>query len=882
MENQKVNFKGIQNNAPMDEIENGTCSEIINLRVENGAWRPVGKKEKVMDLPEEIQGYKSIYLHVLPSGEKNYIAVRGNEIYKFDSNSSEKIGELNPTEEFISFKHIGNILLVITNQAIIKMLWNARTKKYGSMFRNFPDTPDYTLSVIHHTLRGSYESVRLDNVNEREKLSRISIRANYYKTLDKINENKYFAGYVCVRVAFRLFDGSFVMATIPKIRYVGGKMKIWNFFNDHDTNTIGTLLAISNGYLRFGYNPTNYNLEEWKDIIKSVCVFMTRPVSRYDMEKMNVDNKNRPDDKELATNEDKPYVINYIRDIKTDDLIGNNPYYLVKEIPIDKTDVVVEDIFIEKNIESNEVLGVDNLTHHGVTAKVSSVYNSRLVLGDTSMAMYKGQNPDSFAWGLSGFYNLGLKGTEVELSSNNSPVYVQNQSSRAVLTDVSEFEDVVGYPDLRAKSLRFFVKDNADNIKSVRFFDNLKKSNFGFAYRGPKYIDLDKSVDVVWEKQPKDVKIRVSVPGDDTYITVRLSEVDFVNTYLGTSQINLIPEPYDLKEGERMLSVPNKIKVSELYNPFVFPVKQTYTVGSEKIIDTSVNALPVSTGQFGQHPLFVFCTDGIFALQMGNADVLFSAVLPVNRDVATGKVLGLKTSSIFPTVEGLKVLRGQESELISEVINGEPINPLLPDEKYKILTNLPETYQILGVLKKLDWFKSYMQDAIMAYNPMYNEVIITNNKYPYSWVFSGDGYFYKISETFDFFFDDYPDTLAVKGNEIVNISKEDKGDIEIHLQTNPVKFNGHGFCLIERMRADVDLIAKENTKAGVYAYVSIDGRNWELVEGVNNQEIHNLLIQRISCSFIYVIFVIGANALHQSRINDIAVSVKSKYGNKVR
>ena len=78
-------------------------------------------------------------------------------------------------------------------------------------------------------------------------------------------------------------------------------------------------------------------------------------------------------------------------------------------------------------------------------------------------------------------------------------------------------------------------------------------------------------------------------------------------------------------EDERpvVISEPNKMKVSELNNPFVFQDVNSHTVGQGKIIGMMSNAMRVSEGQFGQFPLYVFTSESIYALNVGQ-DVLYT------------------------------------------------------------------------------------------------------------------------------------------------------------------------------------------------------------------------------------------------------------------
>ena len=47
----------------------------------------------------------------------------------------------------------------------------------------------------------------------------------------------------------------------------------------------------------------------------------------------------------------------------------------------------------------------------------------------------------------------------------------------------------------------------------------------------------------------------------------------------------------------------NRVQVSEIQNPFVFPAELSYQVGSGNILAMNANAEPLSTGQAGEHPI---------------------------------------------------------------------------------------------------------------------------------------------------------------------------------------------------------------------------------------------------------------------------------------
>lgn len=73
--------------------------------------------------------------------------------------------------------------------------------------------------------------------------------------------------------------------------------------------------------------------------------------------------------------------------------------------------------------------------------------------------------------------------------------------------------------------------------------------------------------------------------------------------------------------------------VSEAVNPYYFPPEHSYLMPGE-IINLSVNTEQISTSQVGQFPLYVFTTEGIYALQVGKEKVLYSNVIPISSEVA--------------------------------------------------------------------------------------------------------------------------------------------------------------------------------------------------------------------------------------------------------
>lgn len=123
------------------------------------------------------------------------------------------------------------------------------------------------------------------------------------------------------------------------------------------------------------------------------------------------------------------------------------------------------------------------------------------------------------------------------------------------------------------------------------------------------------------------------------------------------------------------VTYPNKVAQTEPLNPFTYPASLQNTVGSGNIIALAANTQALSQGQFGQHPMFAFTDEGIWALTVaGNGQ--YASVQPISRDVITNpnSVTQTDNAIFFAAEQGLKVIQGGETRTIAEQMEGVPFN----------------------------------------------------------------------------------------------------------------------------------------------------------------------------------------------------------------
>ena len=120
-----------------------------------------------------------------------------------------------------------------------------------------------------------------------------------------------------------------------------------------------------------------------------------------------------------------------------------------------------------------------------------------------------------------------------------------------------------------------------------------------------------------------------------------------------------------------MVASPNTIYTSEPANPFIFPPSSIYTVGTGTILGMAANTRAISQGQFGQFPLMVMATDGIYALDVSGTGT-YSSQHPISREVCSNPdaICQIDQQVILATTRGLSVVTEQNVASITDMLNG--------------------------------------------------------------------------------------------------------------------------------------------------------------------------------------------------------------------
>lgn len=258
----------------------------------------------------------------------------------------------------------------------------------------------------------------------------------------------------------------------------------------------------------------------------------------------------------------------------------------------------------------------------------------------------------------------------------------------------------------------------------------------------------------------------------------------------------------------------SNIFTSVVNNPFVFEASGDNTVGTGKIIDIVANTEAVSQGQFGQYPLLVFSSEGIYGMSV-NSEGLYSATYPISREVCLESSPLVPTDRLifFASKKGLMAASGGSVGCMSEQLRGKT----------------PLNFATLGDGRFIDFLK----DCLIAYDYRDSMLRIFSKDKDYQYIYN------MVDKTFSMVnsgmvaqavVNDYPDNLIqdTDGNVYSLTEKPDINDDENlysgTITTRPLKLGGS--LILKSLRNIKNLRSTLTGKLSLEIWASNNAVNW--------------------------------------------------------
>ena len=340
-------------------------------------------------------------------------------------------------------------------------------------------------------------------------------------------------------------------------------------------------------------------------------------------------------------------------------------------------------------------------------------------------------------------------------------------------------------------------------------------------------------------------------------IKATIQKINRINLIEGEKYTDTIKDESFLIESINDIELSNnKLKVSDVLNPLVFPSAQTYQVGQGEIMDMAVANTALSQGQFGQYPLYVFCSDGIYAMNVGT-NVAYSNSTPVSRDIITRDLISIDQAVAFISDRGLKILQGSTVTDVSLVMQSN-------------------SYE-----EKDDRFEEFIKGAKLAYNYFFGEIYLLREDKEFAYVYELNSQTWsKRKIDFKNKVDVYPDLYIQDSRGMYRLSRETIGarTQEFTLRTRPMNW-GDGFKKVARMI--IRGLVMGNWDIRILA--SNDGVNFNEVRRASistDTPKRDIPFGRISGSFKSYILEIKGTMDERAYIEDVETELQDSIFNK--
>jgi len=857
MDQKTIELAGIVRNLPDNRVADGTMQEIINLRPEDGAWRPVGPKESYPMTTADVR-----YIHTINEAFKVYLGTPGGSLWYFVYESgiikaSVNTG-INLTGKQITFAQLHNTLIVsnVTDANMYIFIFDYDTERYRILDEGLPDVPDILIERDAGDL--GTEDIEGTDIE--------SYFANAVNVVaDKMKRT--FTGKVLIRFAWELATGSVVKHS-PIYEVEGSELTI-TYVDSTYSSAISTVEWT--GYhivfdCLMSTSDRQAIIDNYRGIISALNIYMTRP-----------------NPVEMTSRRDREDTFGINDPVVTDD----NIFYLVQTIPLESLagtttlDGVLANSGLDKdltNIVTFNTMPTDNFTHHRLSGKSLFSYNDRIFLGDIVMRLYGGPNnalPTGGRRTTTGLpYEVGLV-YDLHTSEKTMHLFSGWKTMNSYKEDTvtpSFYFPFLFYPDVRAYRVQILTRWGSNiYLMDTKFLTQSGINNFSYH--------------------------------------------DFFT-------VQVMPEvAYTMPNTDNIIYDPNRVQLTEQSNPFYYPAINSYRCGNGNVIGMATNAVALSQGQFGQFPVYVFTTDGIWALTIGTGDPLIQSIVPVSREVCNNarSITQIDGGVAFTTERGLYIISGASPVEISDLAEGQYLSRLTGTINYEAIANNPNLYQVRAYLCNTGLL-TYLQGSALGYDHIHKEIIATNPTKNYSWVFSlRSKMWFKISESFERFVQDFPrvygyrsistegttpflasstdisasdDTVLASAEyiegtityQLCDISQEDfTALVAVHMETRPLKITANKYKKINRLLIAGRVSDSIINPFSVNLFGSPDDKDWYLMN--NSHAFGNknrLLIGRSLFSCQYFILVFGGYVDEEAYFTHLEIEFEERFGGKLR
>lgn len=470
-------------------------------------------------------------------------------------------------------------------------------------------------------------------------------------------------------------------------------------------------------------------------------------------------------------------------------------------------------------LEQQVSISDDYFSHNEIKPDILYNYNGRMIYasinrkyyypGESCVEGFTKTNHPSYAVDSLNFY-INIGGKEIVVRQPASTTIPQDSSIASAKTVAGQLLNYLYYPDVRCKKCvaKVYVGDIA-----MYYELPMERSPF---LNGAVFSGAVPKIDVNFE----------------TGEINRYDGVDLGKYAVSDIQIQVSGQD----EYERL---PRTVINSEVNNPFYIKAKGYDEIGNRSIVGLASATMPLSQDQFGKNPVYVFCTDGIYAMRVSDDGYLYASQA-LSRDVCTNRdsITQLDRAVMYGTERGIMILSGDGIECISESLYRRPAD----------ITGLPyfaKLAEMAGIsdnsILTTD-FRDYIIGCRAIYDYINGRIIVYNTSKSYAYAYSlKSGYWSMLPCNITHTLNSYPEALAVtKDGRVINMSARDgngqgseRKKVNGFLITRPIKLGNHDVLKTVTKIMQRGTLRKGHVKQVLYG--SRDMFNWVMLSSSQDE-----------------------------------------------
>jgi hypothetical protein len=902
--NKNIKYNGFTT-VPSDyECADGDLAQSLNLISEDGCIKNLHQPKQIM----AIGNNRNVLFIHKTSAFTHYIIYddSDNKLYYYDT-ATKKTSSVSDIS-FTTLDHIdavGNTLMLFCSNMMYYILWS--NDSYIALGNKLPNA-EVSFGLVGHprlysisddsksTFDISFDKIAEDEIrsdfstdNKTKITEQIMAKVNKFIAAETVNKGRFCFPFF-VRYALRLFDGSLVCHSAPILMNpstLPAPLVLWDRVKGKSSYTSATcdimLVAATLDYRA----SLPSGIDNWKDIISSIDVFISKPIYTYDQ-----------------SGEISNLVDNDNFDTKFIGRLYHKNYSVGDTSTTFSTDVAEDCILAPMGSDINFLKNYAEWSYSQIYALYFS--KDRKYPGDTfHMPEFSEGKIQESLTNCCNFYKLCSISIEEAQSSADATSrtdiaieddYLQSLVTRELMTD-----DYLTHDRIFAESSQAF--NQRINLSGV--------SRDAFKGFPPACMWAYSTVDALnWATNG--TTINISVPLTTDYVTIYVyineggsthivstagscaawcssmkypTEEDATNKtngswfkkswgcflfypnanatkmiiqsnfgrkdgYQSTFAIDLKAHDYlngayalldydqtriDSGEGlpsqapNTIIQVPNKIYTSEVNNPFYFPLTGINTVGTGKILNIATAAKALSQGQFGQFPLYAFTNEGVWALETTSTGT-YSAKQPITRDVCVNadSITQIDSAVLFATSRGIMLISGSEASCLTDIINSNhPFDiaalPGMDQLHSRLHTSTDQCSSIIP-------FSEFLEMCSMIYDYVHQHIILFAPGQYYAYVYSFKSQNWGLMQSnITSRVNSYPNAMAMDANHnLVDFSiDDDLLSVTGLLVTRPLKLDDANIHKTIDTIIQRGLFRRGNVQSLLYG--SRDLINWHLV-----------------------------------------------------